>query len=455
MALERAAKSVLRIRGTLTDCPRGPVTATSSLTRTCAHNTHRITFVALTETYRLYVIRRRQSIYAAYLSGHYPPFISLRDVVHARFATLRCWMTGRFLNVTHEWREQTIYEFLFHHLVYRPLTGRTWWRGGLSDDPAVKEATLPAEEVDTALLLRNSARHRSAGRGQHLGGSGELQPFSGGISSSSSSSENGDEDDWEKLEASQAGSFAPDSAPAPTKVAHTATEAGSDAPFEMTYTWLGQSTSLVQMGGITLLTDPVFAAQPVESVLAPTRLRPPPLTAHQLLDELRIVDVIQISHDHFDHLDEEFVRAVAACADTHAREMLWVVPLGVKAFLVQRGIADAQVVEMDWWQEETVCVGPGPPDARKKLRIVCTPAQHWAGRNGLDTNRRLWCGFITREVQDGERGVAGSQPEARSFFHAGDSGYSSGEGMVDWWPLVCATWLMMVSPSRPMHLLSR
>lgn len=366
-------------------------------------------------------------------------------------------MTGRFLNVTHEWREQTIYEFLFHHLVYRPLTGRTWWRGGLSDDPAVQEAALPVEEVDTALLLRNSARHgqrRSHTHTPESGRDGISRPSKPGKTQAYGSSSES-EDDWEKLDASRTGSPAPDSLT--TRAGQTADNDDSDEPFEMTYTWLGQSTSLVQMGGITLLTDPVFAEQPVESVLAPTRLRPAPLTARQLLDELRLVDIIQISHDHFDHLDEAFVRAVAvaaasaavaagaAGADTPeqehayacAREILWVVPLGVKAFLVQRGIADAQVVEMDWWQEETVSVGP--PGRRKQLRIACTPAQHWAGRNGLDTNQRLWCGFVTREVPDGQRegAAAGGQTQPqpqrqpRSFFHAGDSGYSSGEAPAD------------------------
>jgi N-acyl-phosphatidylethanolamine-hydrolysing phospholipase D len=184
----------------------------------------------------------------------------------------------------------------------------------------------------------------------------------------------------------------------------------------MSYTWLGQSTSLVQLSGVTILTDPVFAAQPLSSVFAPTRLRPPAISTDALL-ALDLLDVICISHNHYDHLDIEFVRAVVANEASLPPEerVKWIVPLGVKTFLVTQGVAEAQVIDMDWWQEEVITVRHG-----KKLEVACTPAQHWSGRTPLDTNRSLWCGFVLREPDAQRNG-------GQSFFHAGDTGYSSGK----------------------------
>lgn len=286
-----------------------------------------------------------------------------------RFASFRCWLTGRYLNVTFEWREQTIYEFLFHHLVHRPLAGRLWWKGDLPADETQRAAALPVEEVDVELLQ------------QHCG-----------KASSPTSSET--EEEWEKLEASRLG--------------------GSIS--RMTYTWLGQSTSLVQFSGVTILTDPVFADQPLSSVLAPTRLRPSALSTEALLG-LDILDVICISHNHYDHMDIDFVRAVVSREATVslAKRVKWVIPLGIKHFLERAGVDSSRIVEMDWWQEEQVTLRSG-----KVIEAACTPAQHWSGRTPLDTNRSLWCGFVLREPNFQRDG-------GLSFFHAGDTGYSSGK----------------------------
>lgn len=352
-----------------------------SLTR----RAHSITYVALTETYRLYVLRRRQSLYRAYLDDRLPPIFGFKEMVQHRFASLRCWITGRYLNVTFEWREQTIYEFLLHHIVYRPLFGRIWWNGGLPADEAQRAAALPSEEVDVQLLKRKAGKPGS----------------------SPSSSET--EEEWEKLEASRIGTSR-DGGGSEQR------EANSLQTGKMTYTWLGQSTSLVQLGGVNILTDPVFAEQPLSSVLAPTRLRPPALSTDALLG-LDILDVVCISHNHYDHLDIDFVRAVVAREANLSSEkrIKWILPLGVAGFMMRAGVGAAQIVEMDWWQEELVTLRSG-----KTIEAVCTPAQHWSGRTPFDTNRSLWCGFLLREPQSQRDG-------GHSFFHAGDTGYSRGE----------------------------
>ena len=213
------------------------------------------------------------------------------------------------------------------------------------------------------------------------------------------------EEEWEKLEASRTG---------PTSVRHENEDLGG-----MTYTWLGQSTSLVQLKGITILTDPVFADQPLSSVLAPIRLRPTPLTTEALLS-LDLLDVICISHNHYDHLDIDFVRAVVTKESSLpvGQRVKWIIPLGIRKFLMKAGVAEQQIVDMDWWQEELVSVRSG-----KKLEVACTPAQHWSGRTPLDTNRSLWCGFVLREPNAQKDG-------GQSFFHAGDTGYSSGKSSI-------------------------
>ena len=113
-------------------------------------------------------------------------------------------------------------------------------------------------------------------------------------------------------------------------------------------------------------------------------------------EDLPPIDVVVISHDHYDHLDETTVRRLAR--DHHPR---FFVPLGLKEWLGARGIDD--VVELDWW---------GRAEFRG-LTIVCTPAQHSSGRRLDDQNRRLWSSWA----------IEGS---SKSLFFAGDTGYYPG-----------------------------
>ena len=156
-------------------------------------------------------------------------------------------------------------------------------------------------------------------------------------------------------------------------------------------TWVGHSTVLLQLGDVNVLTDPMWGdrASPF-SWAGPRRHVPPafPLAA------LPPVDVVLMSHDHYDHLDADTVRTLAT-AHPDAR---WVAPLGVGARLLAMGVQ--QVVELDWG-EETNAAG---------LQITCTPAQHFSGRSLVDRDTTLWCGFAVRAA-----GVC--------VFYAGDTGY--------------------------------
>jgi L-ascorbate metabolism protein UlaG (beta-lactamase superfamily) len=141
-------------------------------------------------------------------------------------------------------------------------------------------------------------------------------------------------------------------------------------------TWLGHSTLLLELDGYRLLIDPVFGqrASPFQFA-GPERFFASPLP----LSELPRVDAVLISHDHYDHLDTETVRALAS------RELLWIAPLGVGAHLEGWGVPAARIRELDWWQSARV----------RELQVTATPARHFSGRSVLftDQHRTLWAGY--------------------------------------------------------------
>lgn len=164
---------------------------------------------------------------------------------------------------------------------------------------------------------------------------------------------------------------------------------------ESTLTWIGHDTFLIQRNGSNVLTDPHFTerASPV-GWAGPARMMPPGLS----LDDLPDIDVVLISHNHYDHLDEASVVAL------HRRQPddppRFYVPLGLKAWFAARGIHD--VVELDWWESADFAAG---------LKLHAVPVQHFSSRGPFDRNATLWCGWVAE------------WPGYKLFF-AGDSGYS-------------------------------
>ena len=163
-------------------------------------------------------------------------------------------------------------------------------------------------------------------------------------------------------------------------------------------TWLGHSTVLVEIDGARVLFDPVWGrrASP-SSLIGPRRFHAPPLP----LDQLPPLDAVVASHDHYDHLDRDVVRAlVRSEAQSKAR---FVVPLGVGAHLERWGVAPERITELDWSESTTVGA----------LTLTATPARHFSGRGLSDRNHTLWASWS----------VAG--PRHR-VFHSGDTGPFAG-----------------------------
>jgi N-acyl-phosphatidylethanolamine-hydrolysing phospholipase D len=163
---------------------------------------------------------------------------------------------------------------------------------------------------------------------------------------------------------------------------------------QLTVTWVGHSSLLIQLNGLNILTDPMWSerASPVRFA-GPPRWVPPGIA----FEDLPPLDVVVESHNHYDHLDSRTVRCLARAHP----QASWIVPLGLASFVQKRGAPADAVAELDWWGERKV----GP------LRIGATPAQHFSGRGFGDRGDTLWCGFA----------FAGANGQ-RVYF-AGDSGY--------------------------------
>ena len=165
-------------------------------------------------------------------------------------------------------------------------------------------------------------------------------------------------------------------------------------------TWFGHSSVLLEIEGRRVLCDPVWSerASPV-GIAGPKRFGPPPLELSELPDP----DVVVISHDHYDHLDEETVRALSA------RGARFAVPLGVGARLEDFDLPPERIHELDWW--EGLEVVPG------ELTLVATPARHFSGRGPFDRNRTLWASWV----------VLG---RSKRVFFGGDGGLSDGQSEI-------------------------
>jgi len=157
-------------------------------------------------------------------------------------------------------------------------------------------------------------------------------------------------------------------------------------------TYINHATVLIQTENLNILADPIWSyrAGPV-SWIGAKRVRAPGIS----MQDLPPIDIILISHDHYDHLDIPTLRQLNCY---HKPVIL--AGLGMKKFLGSKGFSN--VIEMDWWQKYKY--------HHSTLSITFVPARHDSGRNPLATNRTLWGGFVI-ETSSG------------TIYFAGDTAY--------------------------------
>jgi L-ascorbate metabolism protein UlaG (beta-lactamase superfamily) len=162
-------------------------------------------------------------------------------------------------------------------------------------------------------------------------------------------------------------------------------------------TWMGHSSTLVEIDGVRILLDPVWdeRASPLRWA-GPRRFFAPPLK----LKEMPRLDVVLVSHDHYDHLGESTVRTLAGMSNL--RETEWVTSLGVGELLEEYGVSRRRITELDW----TESIG----DAA--LQITALPSRHFSGRSMFNRFGTLWSSFVLKGAK-------------HNVYYGADSG---------WWP---------------------
>ena len=156
--------------------------------------------------------------------------------------------------------------------------------------------------------------------------------------------------------------------------------------------WIGHSTFFINNGDLDILTDPIFSkrASPIRFA-GPKRLIDSPLQ----ISDLKNVDIVVISHNHYDHLDIPSLKTIQKLFP----EVIFLVPVGDKKLLKKYSLKN--IYEFNWWESFSL----------KNTKFIFTPTQHWSARGIFDRNKSLWGGWFIKT-------------ESLKLFHAGDTGYS-------------------------------
>ncbi len=157
-------------------------------------------------------------------------------------------------------------------------------------------------------------------------------------------------------------------------------------------TFINHASFLIQANGLNVLTDPIFSerASPVQWA-GPKRARLPGMT----LKDLPRIDLVLISHNHYDHLDRHSIQDLQ-----NKFAPLFVVPLGDAEHLKKFGAKN--IIELDWWQTHTV--------PNSDLVVTFVPVQHWSSRTLFDRNKSLWGGYVIKNTK-------------YNVYFGGDTGY--------------------------------
>lgn len=179
------------------------------------------------------------------------------------------------------------------------------------------------------------------------------------------------------------------------------------------FVWYGHSNVLFRVSGKNILMDPMFG--PDASPIGPMRTRRFSENSLDLIDDLPELDLILLTHDHYDHLDYASIQKLK-----DKTKAFWVA-LGMKRHLLKWKIPKNKIKEFDWWEELEL----------GELRVIFTPSRHFSGRGAFDRSKSLWGGWIILS-------------DTQKIYWSGDGGYDShfrevGEryGPFDWGFMEC------------------
>ena len=186
-----------------------------------------------------------------------------------------------------------------------------------------------------------------------------------------------------------------------------------------TVTWLGHASFLIQMVGLNIITDPVFFTKSsLVSRYFPSPVRP---------EQLPPIDIVLISHNHWDHMDEKSLLALKRYQPTIF------VPMGNKQWFVKRGFL--RVRELSWWEDAVIHRSAQP------IAVTFLPAEHWSGRSFFNINKSLWGSWMI------------SCNEQHIYF-AGDTAYADHfTAIKNKFPNIHVA-LMPIGPKEPRRLLA-
>lgn len=142
------------------------------------------------------------------------------------------------------------------------------------------------------------------------------------------------------------------------------------------FVWYGHSVCLLQINGANILIDPMLG--PDAAPIAPFKSKRFSEGSLEVIDSIPKIDLVLLTHDHYDHLDLESIKRLKAKVDK------WFVALGVSRHLEKWGIPHEQITEFDWWDNILF----------EEIKITFTPSRHFSGRGALDRAKSLWGGWV-------------------------------------------------------------
>jgi len=167
-----------------------------------------------------------------------------------------------------------------------------------------------------------------------------------------------------------------------------------DQQRDLQFAWLGHTSFLIKIDDKVILTDPMFSQQAGSyGPFSPIRYSKT-LASTDVLPE---IDVVLITHNHSDHLDEDSIKALIP------KTSHFIAPLAVGELLEEWGVSHKKITELDWWQEKSI----------DHVKITAAPAKHTSERGIFDKNMALWVSY----------GIRGKQ---QNLYLSGDSGWFEG-----------------------------